>query len=103
MTEVEKLNTVKALYGEDETDEVLSTYLNLAGDKIINRAYPYDDTVTEVPDKYAMLQCELAVCTLNKRGAEGQSAHTENGVSRQYQSDTALLRQVTPYVGVISK
>ena len=46
MTEEEKLLALRAMIGGSDTDEVLSTYLKLAGRKIINRAYPYDNTVT---------------------------------------------------------
>ena len=41
MTESEKLTALKAMVGGSDTDEVLSTYLMLAGRKIIARAYPY--------------------------------------------------------------
>ena len=48
MTEEEKLIALKAMVGGSDSDEVLSTYLKLAGRKIINRAYPYDSSATEV-------------------------------------------------------
>jgi hypothetical protein len=92
------------MIGGSDTDEVLSTYLVVAGKKIIARAYPYDDTVTEVPDKYDTLQCEIAAYLLNKRGAEGQTQHTENGISRQYENadvPSSMLKVVTPHCGVI--
>ena len=73
MTEEEKLIALKAMVGGSDSDEVLSTYLKLAGRKIINRAYPYDFSVTEVPAQYDTLQCEIAAYMLNKRGAEGQT------------------------------
>jgi hypothetical protein len=76
----------------------------VAGKKIIARAYPYDDTVTEVPDKYDTLQCEIAAYLLNKRGAEGQTQHTENGISRQYENadvPSSMLKVVTPHCGII--
>lgn len=89
----------------DETDEdVLSTYLTLAGSKIIAKAYPYNDDVTEVPAKYHTLQIEIAAYMLNKRGAEGQLSHSENGISRSYESadvPASMLKTVTPYCGVI--
>ena len=52
MTEEEKLIALKAMVGDSDSDEVLSTYLKLAGRKIINRAYPYDSSVTD-PDYLA--------------------------------------------------
>ena len=104
MTQAEKLQLLKAMVGESDTEEVLLAYLNIAGGKIINRAYPYDPNVTEVPRRYEFLQCEIAAYLLNKRGAEGQISHSENGISRTYGSadvPEAMLSAVTPMVEVI--
>ena len=108
MTEVEKLSLLRAMVGTPNTDEnwsddVLLLYLAIAGRKIINRAYPYDDTITEVPRRYGYLQCEIANYLLNKRGAEGQTAHSENGINRSYESadvPESMLSEVIPYVEV---
>ena len=104
MTDTEKLTYLRAMVGGSDTDEVLSTYLVVAGKKIIARAYPYDDTVTEVPDKYDTLQCEIAAYLLNRRGAEGQTQHSENGITRSYENadvPASMLKVVTPHCGVI--
>ena len=104
MTDTEKLTYLRAMVGGSDTDEVLSTYLVVAGKKIIARAYPYDDTVTEVPDKYDTLQCEIAAYLINKRGAEGQTQHSENGITRSYENadvPASMLKVVTPHCGVI--
>ena len=109
MTEVEKLSLLRVMVGQPNTDEnwtdnVLISYLKIAGEKIINRAYPYDDTVTEVPRRYGVLQCEIAQYLLNKRGAEGQTGHSENGVNRTYESadvPESLMREVIPHVEVL--
>ena len=104
MTEQEKLTYLRAMVGDTDTDEVLSTYLVVAGKKIIARAYPYDDTVTEVPEKYDTLQCEIAAYLLNKRGAEGQTQHSENGITRSYENadvPASMMKVVTPHCGVI--
>lgn len=103
MTEEEKIKTLKAMVGDSDSDDVLSTYLLLSGRKIINRAYPYDSTVTNVPVEYETLQCEIAAYMLNKRGAEGQTQHTENGISRQYENadiPASMLKAVTPHCGI---
>ena len=108
MTEVEKLAMLRVMVGQpnegDWSDDVLISYLAIAGQKIINRAYPYDDTVTEVPRKYGYLQCDIANYLLNKRGAEGQLSHGENGVTRTYETGDvpeSMLGEVTPHVGVL--
>lgn len=104
MTQDEKLTALKATVGTSDSDEVLSTYLNFAGSKILAKAYPYQNDVTEVPAQYSYLQVEIAAYLLNKRGAEGQISHTENGVSRSYENGdvpSSMLRSVTPCCGVI--
>lgn len=104
MTHDEKLTALKAMVGGSDTDEVLSAYLNLAGGKIIAKAYPYKSEVTEVPAQYHYLQVEIAAYMLNKRGAEGQTSHTENGITRQYENadiPASMLKAVTPHCGVI--
>lgn len=104
MTDVEKRIALRAMVRGSDTDEVLSTYLLIAGRKVISRAFPYNDNVTEVPMKYETVQLEIAAYMLNKRGAEGQTAHSENGVSRSYENadiPSSMLKVVTPHVGVI--
>lgn len=108
MTELEKLSLLRVMVGQpnegDWADDVLISYLAIAGHKIINRAYPYDDTVTEVPRRYGYLQCDIAAYLLNKRGAEGQTAHSENGVNRSYESadvPESMLSEVITHVGVL--
>lgn len=104
MEQTEKVTLLKAMVGSSDPEDVLLAYLKIAGQKIINRAYPFDATVTEVPARYAMLQCEIAAYLLNKRGAEGQTGHSENGISRSYESadvPESMLGAVTPNVGVL--
>ena len=108
MTEVDKLALLRVMVGQSNegewSDDVLTSYLAIAGRKIINRAYPYDDTVTEVPRRYSYLQCDIAAYLLNKRGAEGETAHSENGISRSYASADVpedMLKEVIPKVGVL--
>lgn len=104
MTDVEKLTALRAMVGGSDANEVLSTYLLLAGRKIIARAFPYKEDVTEVPVKYETIQLEIAAYMLNKRGAEGQTQHSENGITRQYENadiPSSMLKAITPHCGVI--
>ena len=104
MSDAEKLTLLKAMVGESDSEEVLLTYLKIAGQKIINRAFPYGTEDPKVPTRYDFLQCEIAAYLLNKRGAEGQTSHSENGISRNYESadvPESLLGAVTPMIGVI--
>ena len=109
MTIAEKINQVRIMVGKsaddaDWSDSVLLAYLNIAGRKILNRVYPYAETDKEIPTKYELLQCEIATYLLNKRGAEGQTSHSENGISRSYESadvPESMLRGVIPFCGVV--
>ena len=100
----QKVMTVKTLTSPDEADEIVYAYLDLAASEIINRAYPYNHEETEVPPKYDMLQCKIAAYMIQKRGAEGQTAHSENGVSRSYEDADipfSITSQIIPFAGVI--
>lgn len=109
MTNMEKLALCRAMVEQPEdaegwSDEVLTSYLTIAGQKILNRAYPYDDTVEEVPRRYDVIQCEIAAYLLNKRGAEGEVSHSENGISRTYENadvPESMLRDVIPHCGLV--
>lgn len=103
MLETEKIEMVKSMTGET-SDGVVSAYLKIAGNKICRKAYPFDPAVTEVPEQYSLLQVEIAVYLLNKRGADGESAHSENGISRTYENGDvppSMLRQIVPMCGVL--
>lgn len=104
MTNEEKLTALKGIVGNNDSDEVLSTYLTLAGGKILAKAYPYNSEVSEVPTQYHYLQIEIAAYMLNKRGAEGQTSHSENGISRTYENadvPSSMLKSVVPFCGVV--
>ncbi len=104
MTKEEKINALKAMVGTDDSDEVLSTYLLLAAKKVLARAYPYDNTIKEVPEEHEGVQLEIATYLLNKRGAEGQMSHSENGITRSYENadvPSSMLKAITPHCGVI--
>ena len=109
MTTGKKIEMLRVLIGDskrNEEFETLSVYLEMAGAKILERLYPYrenwDDL--EVPDKYSMLQLKIANYMLNKRGAEGQIQHIENGIHRNYgDADVPenMLSDLTPFAQAI--
>lgn len=104
MDDSAKLAALKSLLGVTGEDDLLSTLLAIAESKVLDRAYPYDPSVTEVPERYEYKQIEIAAYLYNKRGAEGQTAHNENGINRTYESadvPESLMRGITPFVGVI--
>jgi len=93
-----KLEIVKAMTEEND-DSVIEIYLNVAERKIIEKAFPFDPEA-EMPTRYEFLQCEICAYLLNKRGAEGQTEHNENGIDRTYESASvpdSMLKAVVPY------
>lgn len=103
MTDADKIAMVKAM-SEETDDSVISAYLYLARNKICRLAYPFDATITEVPAQYEHVQIDATVYLLNKRGGEGETAHSENGVSRTYENadlPASMLRDIVPVCGVV--
>lgn len=103
MSDAEKIAALTAMTGEANAD-VLSTYLSLAKSVILHYAYPVTDPPETFPSKYDELQLDIAAYKLNKRGAEGETAHNENGVNRSYENGDvprSLIRRITPYAGVV--
>ena len=104
MMEAEKMVAIKAMTGASESDDLLRTYLKIAEGKMLNRLFPYGDENQTLPAKYDGLHCEIVAYMINKRGAEGQTSHSENGISRSYGSadiPAEMLSQLVPHVGVI--
>ncbi len=104
MTDAEKIIMVKAM--SDETDEdVISAFLSMAGDAIYHYADPFQNGVKDdFLDHYGSVQAKAAAYYLNKRGAEGQVSHSENGISRGYENGDlpdSLLKEITPFCGAV--
>lgn len=100
MTIDEKVTLVQSLLEEEEDEEIVNAFLVLAGDAIIRRAYPFNGTVTEVPSRYDVLQCKIAVFLINKMGAEGETLHIENGTDRHFENGDippSMLNEVVPF------
>ena len=107
MTREQKLTALSRLIDDEhEEEDILGIYLDLAGDKILNRMYPFRESYEglAVPDRYAMIQLNVAAYLMNKRGAEGQIQHIENGIHRNYGSSDvpeAMLQDIVPFVQAI--
>lgn len=108
MTMAKKVDMLRRMMEpNDDTDRgVLEVYLELAGQKILNRMYPYKTEYDglEVPDRYLSIQLKIANYLLNKRGAEGQIQHIENGIHRNYGAadiPDGMLTEVVPYCQAI--
>jgi hypothetical protein len=89
----EKLTMLKQISGVDPdelpSDETLLAYLTLAEKEILSwiyRAYPSGIPEEEcaLPCEYDSIQIMAVIVGWNQSGAEGQTSHAENGISRQF-------------------
>ena len=104
MTEVEKLAILREMLDDSDTtsDAIANAYLAAAEKAVINLAFPYGNGTEVMPEKYEYEQIEIAAYMLNKRGAEGEIAHTEGGTSRTFETGDipiSLRARITAYAG----
>ncbi len=96
MTQLERL---KIRITENVSDVELEDILESAKAVILSRRFPFGEQPLVIEERYKDLQIRIAVEMFAKRGAEGETAHNENGVSRTYSSANVseeLLREITP-------
>lgn len=105
MTDVEKLAILRKMLDDSDTtsDAIANAYLAAAEKAVINLVYPFGDVSEKtMPEKYEYEQIEIAAYMLNKRGAEGETAHTDGGTSRTFETGDipiSLRARITAYVG----
>lgn len=104
MTDIEKRVALATMIAPDtDTEAVLDSMVKAAEALVLNRLYPfgYPDG-TAVPGRYEGIQVQLAVVLYSQRGAEGQTSHSENGISRVWPEKSQLLARIVPHVGSVT-
>ena len=90
-----QLEIIKGLVGNPtDEDEILLFCLGVASDIICDIR-----NSDKVEKKYLNAQVSMAVEIYNKRGAEGQTSHTENDIRRVYERgdiSQTVIRRITP-------
>lgn len=90
----------------DEREELLEAALERARLGILELRFPLGFTADqELEAQYTGLQLEVAIEIISKIGAEGETAHNENGVSRTYENagiSESLRRRVVPMAKVVT-
>ena len=106
MTDLEKISRLEVLISPDTAStELLMHLLEQAEGIVMNRRYPFgapDGAI--MPSAYEHIQLQIAVELYSKMGAEGQTAHNENGVNRTYESSDvspSLLKRIVPVAGSV--
>lgn len=104
MTNEEKISKLRTLLLPDEiSNELLTDLIEISEGYVLNRRYPFGVPEGAVVEKrFEYVQLKIAVELYSKMGAEGQTAHKENGIDRTFESadvSKSLLKQITPVVG----
>ena len=107
MTSEQKIEKIKVLISPDTaSDELLAYLLEQSEGIILSRRYPFGapEGATLSP-LHEQIQIRIAVELFSKMGAEGQTMHTENGVSRTWEAgdvSPSLLKLIVPCVGSVT-
>ena len=101
-----KLEKLKVLISpETASDDLLLYLLEQAEGIILNRRYPFGAPEgAELSAFHQLIQVRIAVELFGKMGAEGQTAHDENGIKRTWEAgdvSPSLLRQIVPVCGSV--
>ncbi|MBR3166678.1 MAG: phage head-tail connector protein [Lachnospiraceae bacterium] len=105
MSEEQKVLLATMLTENDPeaTEDVIKMYLRVAANMILQRLYPHGiPPMTILPNQYDVMQCELAARQFLRRGGQGETSHSENGISRTYGSadDSDILDRIVPFVNL---
>ena len=106
MTNEQKIEKLKVLISPDTaSDELLSYLLEQSEGIILNRRYPFGAPEdASLSPRHEQIQIRIAVELYSKMGAEGQTQHTENGVSRTWEAgdvSPSLLKHIVPVCGSV--
>lgn len=107
MTNEEKISKLAVLISPDTADErLLSLLISQAEGIVLNKRYPFGPPEGATVDiRYEHIQLQIAVELFSKMGAEGQSAHNENGINRTYEAadvSPSLLKRIIPICGSVT-
>ncbi len=106
MTNEEKTARLAVLISPDTASDDLLLYLLEQSEGIIlNRRYPFGAPEgAALSPFHEQIQLRVAVELYSKMGAEGQTEHAENGVTRKWEAadvSPSLLRQIIPVCGSV--
>lgn len=94
MSQLEKLK-LKLGYSLTDTseDDLLQMYLDDANDYISSQTH-----LDAIPTALLTTQVELAIIYYNKQGIEGQTAHSEGGISRSFEGvPESITKKIRAY------
>ena len=106
MTNEEKILRLAALiYPDSAENELLTVLIETAEGIVLSRRYPFGyPEGTTVEPRFEHIQIQIALELFSKMGAEGQTGHSENGISRSYEAadvSPSLLKRIVPLCGSV--
>lgn len=106
MTIGDKIERLEVLISPDSASaDLLAHLVAQAEGMVLNRRYPFGiPEGATVPAAYEHIQMQIALELYSKMGAEGQTAHNENGINRTYESadvSPSLLKRIMPVCGSV--
>ena len=106
MTSQEKKARLAVLISpETASEDLIDALLSQSEGIVLNRRYPFGAPEgATVPPQYEHIQMQIAIELFSKMGAEGQTAHNENGINRTYESadvSPSLLKRIVPLMGSV--
>lgn len=95
MTDDDKLDMLKTLLNiaprDTSEDDRLEVYLDAAKREILSWRYSLASTMpSEVPAEFEMIQIHAVIAGYSISGAENQTAHSENGISRTFKYEDMI-------------
>ena len=103
LSQIQKLKIWLDIADSDTTkDQKLQLMLDRAESAIVHRRNWPDNQPMET--RWNELQIQIALFLYNKQGAEGETHHSENGVTRTYENadiPDSLLNDITPLAVVV--
>ena len=93
MTLNEKIVMLTSLLSNDPvvpSQEVLTVYLQIAEQEILAWRYSYGTAPDSLPAEFEMTQIYAVLAGLTNAGAEGETNHSENGITRTFRHDSML-------------
>lgn len=106
MTVSEKLERLAVLISPDTaSNDLLSSLLEQSEGIILNRRYPFGAPEgASLSPLHEQIQIRIAVELFSKMGADGQTEHAENGITRKWEAgdvSPSLLKQIIPVCGSV--
>lgn len=81
----DKINKIKLILGGDEKEDVIGAYLEMAESEILSWS-----GAESISPNYDTVQIMAVIAGYNLLGAENQTSHSENGISRVFKYSDML-------------